>query len=53
MAIDIELWWLRLLSFIIVIEFLGPHLVAIVHMVLEKYFDILCFLKNRFIFFSS
>jgi hypothetical protein len=36
MAIDIELWWLRLLSFIIVIPFLGPHLVAIVQMVLEK-----------------
>jgi hypothetical protein len=34
MAIDIELWWLRSLSFIIVIEFLGPYLVAIVEMVL-------------------
>ncbi|CAF4270745.1 unnamed protein product, partial [Adineta steineri] len=28
-AIDVELWWLRSLAFIIVIPFLGPHLVAI------------------------
>lgn len=33
MAIDIELWWLCSLSFIIVIPELGPHLVAIVKMV--------------------
>ncbi|CAF4051819.1 unnamed protein product, partial [Rotaria sordida] len=29
MAIDLEIWWLRSLSFIIVIRFLGPHIVAI------------------------
>lgn len=33
MAIDLEIWWLRSLSFIIVIPFLGPHLVAIQKMV--------------------
>ena len=37
MAIDIELWWLRFLTFIIVIPYLGPNLVAILKMVLEKY----------------
>ncbi|CAF1276333.1 unnamed protein product [Rotaria magnacalcarata] len=29
MAIDLEIWWLRSLSFIIVVRFLGPHIVAI------------------------
>jgi hypothetical protein len=34
MAIDLEIWWLRSLAFIIVIPFLGPNLVAIGKMVL-------------------
>ncbi len=38
MAIDLEIWWLRSLSFIIVIPFLGPHLVAIGKMVLMNIF---------------
>ncbi|CAF1174559.1 unnamed protein product [Rotaria sordida] len=38
MAYDIELWWLRSLSFIIVIPFLGPHLVAIGQMVKDLLF---------------
>ncbi|CAF3190132.1 unnamed protein product [Rotaria socialis] len=29
MAIDLEIWWLRSLSFILVVRFLGPHIVAI------------------------
>ncbi|CAF1177771.1 unnamed protein product [Rotaria sp. Silwood1] len=29
MAIDLEIWYLRSLSFIIVVQYLGPHLVAI------------------------
>jgi hypothetical protein len=29
MAIDLEIWWLCSIAFIIVVEFLGPHLVAI------------------------
>ncbi|CAF3973574.1 unnamed protein product, partial [Rotaria sordida] len=29
MAIDLEIWWLRSLSFIIVVRFLGSHIVAI------------------------
>ena len=33
MAIDIEIWWLRSLSLIMVVPFLGPHLVAIGKMV--------------------
>jgi hypothetical protein len=33
MAIDLEIWWLCSLSFIIVIEYLGPNLVAIGKMV--------------------
>ncbi|CAF4129196.1 unnamed protein product, partial [Rotaria sordida] len=28
MAIDIEIWWLRSISFVVVIPYLGPHLVA-------------------------
>ncbi len=47
MAIDIELWWLRLLSFIIVIRSLGPYLEAIFEMVLEKYLNILCFREKK------
>ncbi|CAF3768859.1 unnamed protein product [Rotaria sordida] len=38
MAFDIELWWLRCLSFIIVIPFLGPHLVAIGKMLQDLLF---------------
>ncbi|CAF3178228.1 unnamed protein product [Rotaria socialis] len=38
MAIDIEIWWLRSLSFIIVIPFLGPHLVAIAKMLQDLLF---------------
>lgn len=37
MAYDIELWWLGLMSFIIVIPELGPHLVAIQKMVLNSF----------------
>ncbi|CAF4293763.1 unnamed protein product [Adineta steineri] len=29
MAYDLEIWWLRSMSFIVVVPFLGPHLVAI------------------------
>ncbi|CAF3783975.1 unnamed protein product [Rotaria socialis] len=32
MAIDVELWWLRSLSFIIILPALGPHIVAITKM---------------------
>lgn len=42
MAIDLEIWWLRCLSFIIVAPFLGPHLVAIAKMVLHKYIFNFC-----------
>ncbi|CAF2356522.1 unnamed protein product [Rotaria sp. Silwood2] len=38
MAIDLEIWWLRCLSFIIVIPFLGPHLVAIWKMLKDLLF---------------
>ncbi|CAF2356486.1 unnamed protein product [Rotaria sp. Silwood2] len=38
MAYDIELWWLRCLSFIIVIPYLGPHLVAIGKMLQDLLF---------------
>ncbi|CAF1229932.1 unnamed protein product [Rotaria sordida] len=38
MAIDVEIWWLRCLSFIIVIPFLGPHLVAIGQMLKDLIF---------------
>ncbi len=33
MAIDLEIWWLRSLSLIIIVPILGPHLVAIGQMV--------------------
>ena len=33
MAFDLEIWYLRSLSFVIVVEFLGPQLVAIGKMV--------------------
>ena len=33
MAIDVEIWWIRLLSFVMVVPFLGPHLIAIGKMV--------------------
>jgi hypothetical protein len=36
MAFDLEIWWLRSLSFIIVVPFLGPHLVSIGKMVEKK-----------------
>ncbi|CAF0816739.1 unnamed protein product [Adineta ricciae] len=38
MAIDLELWWLRSLSFIIVVPFLGPQLVAIWKMLKDLLF---------------
>ncbi|CAF4647243.1 unnamed protein product [Rotaria sp. Silwood1] len=38
MAYDIELWWLRCLSFIIVVPYLGPHLVAIWKMIQDLLF---------------
>ncbi|UJR22717.1 hypothetical protein I4U23_025751 [Adineta vaga] len=38
MAIDLEIWWLRSLSFIIVVPFLGPHLVAIGKMLKDLLF---------------
>ncbi|CAF1153213.1 unnamed protein product [Rotaria sordida] len=38
MAIDIAIWWLRCLSFIIVIPFLGPHLVVIGKMLQDLLF---------------
>ncbi|CAF1688055.1 unnamed protein product, partial [Adineta ricciae] len=38
MAFDIELWWLRFLSFIIVVPFLGPQLVAIWKMLKDLLF---------------
>ncbi|CAF4602126.1 unnamed protein product [Rotaria sp. Silwood1] len=38
MAIDLEIWWLRCLSFIIVIPYLGPHLVAIWKMIQDLLF---------------
>ncbi|CAF4924916.1 unnamed protein product, partial [Rotaria sp. Silwood1] len=38
MAIDVAIWWLRCLSFIIVIPFLGPHLVAIGKMLQDLVF---------------
>ncbi|CAF1184605.1 unnamed protein product [Adineta steineri] len=37
-AIDVELWWLRSLAFIIVIPSLGPHLVAIGKMLKDHLF---------------
>ncbi|CAF4055197.1 unnamed protein product, partial [Adineta steineri] len=37
-AIDVELWWLRSLAFIIVIPSLGPHLVAIGKMLKDLLF---------------
>ncbi|CAF4341767.1 unnamed protein product, partial [Rotaria sp. Silwood2] len=43
MAYDIELWWLRSLSFVIVIPFLGPHLTAIGKMMKDLLF-FLCIL---------
>jgi hypothetical protein len=39
-AIDVEIWWLCSLSFIIVVEFLGPHLVAIGKMLKDLLFFI-------------
>jgi hypothetical protein len=33
MAFDLEIWWLRTLSFVIVIPALGPNIVAIGKMV--------------------
>ncbi|CAF1432957.1 unnamed protein product, partial [Adineta steineri] len=39
-AIDVELWWLRFLAFIIVIPSLGPHLVAIGKMLKDLLFFI-------------
>ncbi|CAF1416982.1 unnamed protein product [Adineta steineri] len=39
-AIDVELWWLRSLAFIIVIPSLGPHLVAIGKMLKDLLFFI-------------
>ncbi|CAF3862174.1 unnamed protein product [Rotaria sp. Silwood1] len=38
MAIDLEIWWLRCMSFIIVIPYLGPHLVAIKKMIYDLLF---------------
>ncbi|CAF3768827.1 unnamed protein product [Rotaria sordida] len=38
MAIDVAIWWLRCLSFIIVIPFLGPHLVVIGKMLQDLLF---------------
>ncbi|CAF0834212.1 unnamed protein product [Adineta ricciae] len=38
MAFDLEIWWLRSLSFIIVVPFLGPHLVAIGKMLKDLLF---------------
>ncbi len=37
MAFDLEIWWLRSLSFIIVVPLLGPHLVAIGKMVKKTF----------------
>lgn len=54
MAIDLEIWWLRSLSFIIVVPFLGPHLVAIAKMVSSHssaimivFISSFCFLVER------
>ncbi|CAF4758130.1 unnamed protein product, partial [Rotaria sp. Silwood1] len=38
MAFDIEIWWLRCMTFIIVIPYLGPHLVAIGKMIYDLLF---------------
>ncbi|CAF2070799.1 unnamed protein product [Rotaria magnacalcarata] len=38
MAIDVELWWLRSLSFIIILPFLGPQIVAITKMLKDLSF---------------
>lgn len=43
MAYDLEIWWLLSLQFIIVVPFLGPHLVAIGKMVCWRSWLILCF----------
>jgi len=52
MAFDLEIWWLRSLTFIIVIPFLGPHLVAIGKMV-KIFFFFLNENKSWVVFFSS
>jgi len=35
LAIDLEIWWLRSLWFIMVFPFIGPHLVSISKMVVH------------------
>ncbi|CAF3724742.1 unnamed protein product [Rotaria sordida] len=40
MAFDIEIWWLRCISFVVIIPYLGPHLVAIGKMMKDLLFFI-------------
>ena len=50
MAIDIDLWWLSSLSFLIVFNSLGPKIVAIAYMVFDRHGPLACSEKDSFDF---